>query len=181
MGELAQLCAGTKEPEASQSACQAWLRAGYYRFPSSYFWRSEGLESWEDQGIAVSYRTTLSTAYREESSIYSLWDTASRSSGVGPALSLPTASFPGWKALKSPRNPARAVLQRCNPGTGNVHRWCLRRVGCIWMQAEQRKETSLHGVWWTHCTASHYSLCLCFCSQVDISNINEAFMHHGAL
>lgn len=180
MGELPQLCAGMKE--ASQSTCQAWLRAGYYRFPSSYFWRSEGLESWEDQGIAVSYRTTLPTAYREESSIYSLWDTASRSAGVWLVLSLPTASFPARKAQKSQSNPARAVLQRYNPGAGNLHRWCLWRAACIWMQAEQRKEMSLRGVWWTHCIASHYSLWLCICSQVHISNINEAFiLHHGAL
>lgn len=111
MVELPQLCAGMKEPEASQSTCQAWLRAWYWRLPSSYFWRSEGLESWEDQGIAVSYRTALPTACREESSIYSLWDRASRSAGVWLVLSLPTASLPAQKGLKSPRNPARLCFR----------------------------------------------------------------------
>jgi len=47
MGELPQLCAGTKKLGAAQSPCQAWLIAQCYRFPGSYFWRSEELETKE--------------------------------------------------------------------------------------------------------------------------------------
>lgn len=47
MGELPQLCAGTKNLKAARSSCQAWLIAWYYKFPGSYFWRSEEPETKE--------------------------------------------------------------------------------------------------------------------------------------
>ena len=44
MGELPQLCAGTKKLEAAQSSCQAWLTAWYYTLLTAV--TSGDQESW---------------------------------------------------------------------------------------------------------------------------------------